>query len=101
MPEEKQITSLRPDFFIIPKEVFYDNKLKSSDKFVFSIIYWLVKISGICYAGNEFIADVGGLSPTSIGGCLDRLEKRKHIKRKYFDKRNPIKRKPTRSLGWY
>lgn len=76
----------KPDYISIPYPVYIDQKLESTDRVLYGIIYWFHGMKyGICTASNETLAQVAGVSPRSIPNALTNLEKRGYIKRLFKD----------------
>ncbi len=83
MEEEKFL----PDFFIIPRDVAYDEELTPMAVRLYGIIYWLEHlVLGRCIASNDTLADYCKVEKGTIANLLMLLEKRGHIERRFDDK---------------
>ena len=73
-------------FLVIPKVLLVDENLKQADCFVYAIIYDLVKMKEQrCFASNQYIAGMVGLTAGTVANALTRLEKYGFIQRKFED----------------
>lgn len=71
-----------PDFLLIPYEIIIDSSLQPTDRILYGVIYWLVKLKdGHCYASNATLSDMCKVTPRAIRAGLERLESRGYIKR--------------------
>jgi DNA-binding Lrp family transcriptional regulator len=78
---------MKPDFYIIPREIQETRGLRPADWIVYAVIYWYEHLrDGRCTASNSSIAEVAGFEDRTVRAGLDRLEKSKAIRRIYFDK---------------
>lgn len=90
--------TLRPDFFIIPRQLLDDRDLEQVDRFLYGAIYWFEKLKdGRCFASNETLANLLHTSPRVIQNSLTQLEAKGYITRIYKDeaKRNRAEIKCT------
>jgi len=91
MPPKKII---RPDFVIIPYQLYQITELQSLDRDVYGIVYWFEHLKdGECRASNETIAQLVCAEPRSVQNSLNRLEQAGAIARVYKDatKRNRLR----------
>lgn len=83
---EKNTTTMRPDFLIIPGPVAFSEELQPLDKNVYGVIYWLHGLkNGECTASNAYLAKICGAGARSIQSSLERLEGAGFISREYKD----------------
>lgn len=64
----------------IPREVLLDSELSASSKLIFAIIQSLDNDKG-CYASNEYIGSMLGLSDSTVRACISELERKKFVTR--------------------
>lgn len=84
----------RPDFLIIPYELFDCEKLDKLDRIIYGVIYWYEKLKdGECRASNQSISEIAKCSVTSVSGSLKRLQENGFIKCIYEDEKKFIRSK--------
>ena len=84
MPKKKII---KPDFYIIPRQVADDERTHPMDEKIYAIVYWFERLKdGECRAGNTTIAEIAMCDPKSVKNSLTRLEQCGYIVRTYKDK---------------
>lgn len=64
---------------LIPPSVFADSRLGDSEKMLFGKLLGLTNKTGYCWAGNEYLADMFGVSERSIQRRIKSLEKYDYI----------------------
>lgn len=75
-------------YYQIPVKVFDDPKLRDIDKRIYCLIFNYHNSSkGSCFATNDYLAEAFAISPETVQKSLQRLEKGKHIKREYHNKK--------------
>lgn len=75
-----------PDFLIIPHQIVIDESLKPLDKFLYGVIYWMVKLKNEhCYASNHTLSELINAHPKTVGKGLQRLERAGYIARRYSE----------------
>ena len=76
-----------PDFIQVPYQVFTDEKLSSTDKFVYGAVYFFYNttVGKKCTASNETLGDLIKTTASTVSNSLVILEERKYIKREYYD----------------
>lgn len=82
------MTEYRPDFFITPGVIAYDDDIPYAGERLYAIIYWFSKLSqGKCVASNDHLARLMGKNTTEryVGMLLQGLEDKGYIKRLYQD----------------
>lgn len=76
--------SEKPAYYsIIPANVRYDKNLKPMEKLLFSEITSLLNMNGVCFASNEYFANLYDCSTRIISSYIKQLEKNGYIKIKY------------------
>jgi DNA-binding Lrp family transcriptional regulator len=68
----------------VPREVLLDQDISANAKLIFAIVQSLDNDKG-CYASNDYIGGMVGLSESSVRACLQALEEKKYIERFVFD----------------
>lgn len=82
----------RPEFIITFRDVAYHPELAQPDSTVFGYIYWMTRLKNEkCFASNETLAELSGLSVSAVRNALTRLERTGFIKR-VFAEDNPRER---------
>lgn len=77
---------MKPDFYIIPHQLVFNDNLTPADHLVYATVYWFERMKdGKCIASNETIATACRLKSRAVRGCLERLEKEKFITRIFKD----------------
>lgn len=85
---------LKPDFLIIPYQLFEIDGLEKLDRDVYAVVYWYEHLKdGECRAANTSIARICRAEPRSVQNSLNRLEMCGCISREYKDatKRNRLR----------
>lgn len=71
----------KPNYYaVIPAMVRYDNDLKPNEKLLYGEITSLANKNGVCFAGNEYFANLYGVTKRSISDWLSHLKEKKYIK---------------------
>lgn len=74
----------RPNYYaVIPADVRYDERLKPSEKILYSEITALINIKGFCYATNLYFSKLYGVHKNSISIWINNLVKYGYLKVKY------------------
>lgn len=82
----------RPEFIITFRAVAHHPELSQPDSTVFGYIYWMTRLKNEkCFASNNTLATLTGLSVSAVRNALTRLEKTGFIRRVYSDS-NPTER---------
>lgn len=83
---------MKPDFLIIPYQVYINKNLTAVDGYLYGIIYWLERLkNGRCTASNKLLSEIMDIEPGSIQNSLSRLEKNGCIQRVFKDKQKKIR----------
>ena len=70
-----------PSYYaIIPSIVRYDNRLKANEKLLFGEITALANKNGICFAGNQYFAELYKKDKATISRWISDLQKYGYIK---------------------
>ena len=70
----------------IPANVRYDKVLTANEKLLYSEITSLLKASGKCYASDNYLAEMFGVSTRTVQRWLNNLENRGFITREIIYK---------------
>lgn len=82
-----EIIKEHPNYYaIIPANVRYDKELKPNEKLLYAEITSLTQKSGICYASNNYFAELYGVTKETVSGWISNLEKNGYIKREIIYK---------------
>ena len=78
-----------PNYYaIIPAKIRYDKELMANAKLLYGEITALCNDKGICWARNEYFADLYDVSNETISRWISQLNKKKYIKVKMFYKKD-------------
>lgn len=77
MAEKEQPTY----YSILPASVRYNKNLKPNEKLLYSEITALTNKDGVCYATNEYFANLYGVTKVAVSQWISNLEKEKLIDR--------------------
>ena len=88
-------------YSVIPAEVKYNKNISSTSKLIFGEISSLSNEKGYCCATNKHLADLYGLSVSSINKVIKELEDNNLIRREliYGENKEVIERRIT--VIWY
>ena len=79
----------KPNYYaIIPAKIRYDKELMANAKLLYGEITALCNDKGICWARNEYFADLYDVSNETISRWISQLNKKKYIKVKMFYKKD-------------
>ncbi|HBM15777.1 MAG TPA: hypothetical protein DD381_05455 [Lentisphaeria bacterium] len=74
-------TAISPNYYsIIPAKVRYDKDLKAHEKLLYGEISSLAQKDGICYATNNYFAELYDVDKTTISKWINKLAQKKFIK---------------------
>lgn len=75
------MSNVKPSFYaILTANVRYDKNLTDGEKILFAEITALAEKTGICWAGNQYFADVHNVAVETISRRINKLKKLGHIK---------------------
>ena len=77
--QEQEPVSSPAYYAVIPADVRYDDQLPPNAKLLYGEISALIGADGYCFAGNQWFADLYGVTPESIARLITKLEKAGHI----------------------
>lgn len=80
-------------YSIITAEVRYDKTISSSQKVLFAEISSLTNKSGVCWASNNYFAELYEVDPSTVSKWIKGLERRGYIKIKYIKEGKQIKQR--------
>lgn len=79
----------KPNYYsVIPAKIRYDKELMANAKLLYGEITALCNDKGICWARNEYFADLYDVSNETISRWISQLNKKKYIKVKMFYKKD-------------
>lgn len=85
----------RPDFLLIPIQLYEDPRIEPTDRDVYAVVYWYEHLKdGECRASNQAISQIlSGASTRAVQNSLTKLEDTGYISREYKDeaKRNRLR----------
>lgn len=64
----------------IPVEILLDKVLSDKEKIILSMIIYLSKDKGYCFATNNYFSDILNVTVVSISRIINSLKKKKYIK---------------------
>lgn len=64
----------------IPGEILLDKKLSDKEKTILSMIMYLSKDKGYCFATNNYFSDILNVTVVSISRIINSLKKKSYIK---------------------
>lgn len=79
---EKQFST----YSVIPTKIMLDKNISSTAKILYGIISSLCNEKGFCWASNEYLGNLLGISATSISLIIKELVKNKYIESTIKDK---------------
>lgn len=89
----------RPSYYaVMPADVRYDERLKASEKILYSEITALINIKGFCYATNLYFARLYGVHKNSISLWINNLVKCGYLKVEYVVKEVEGQKKQERRI---
>ena len=72
----------------MPSEILINNKLTDKEKIILSMIIYLSKDKGYCFATNNYFSDILNVTVVSISRIINSLKKKNYIKIKMNYKSN-------------
>lgn len=71
----------KPSYYaILTADVRYDNRLNSTEKLLYAEITALANKEGVCWARNQYFADLYNVTPVYISMMIKKLKKYGYIK---------------------
>ena len=64
----------------IPENIIYNKELSIQEKFILSMILYLSKEKGYCFASNKYIANIMNVSSDRISKIISKLSKKNYIR---------------------
>ena len=64
----------------MPSEILINNKLYDKEKIILSMIIYLSKDKGYCFATNNYFSDILNVTVVSISRIINSLKKKEYIK---------------------
>lgn len=64
----------------MPSEILINNKLSDKEKIILSMIIYLSKDKGYCFATNNYFSDILNVTVVSISRIINSLKKKSYIK---------------------
>ena len=64
----------------MPSEILINNKLSDKEKIILSMIIYLSKDKGYCFATNNYFSDILNVTVVSVSRIINSLKKKEHIK---------------------
>lgn len=79
----------KPNYYsIIPADIRYDKELNANARLLYGEITALCNEKGICWASNEYFANLYGVSKSTITRWISQLVSKKYIFTKMFYKKD-------------
>lgn len=64
----------------MPSEILINNKLTDKEKIILSMIIYLSKDKGYCFATNNYFSDILNVTVVSVSRIINSLKKKNYIK---------------------
>ncbi|MDB4156404.1 helix-turn-helix domain-containing protein [Gammaproteobacteria bacterium] len=94
--EKREKVNKKKLFTLIPREISEDKTLKLNEKFILSEVVTMQTYAGEFHASNQYLADLLGLSKSSISRIINDLRNRGYIRSyQYYDPVDKITYKRT------
>ena len=74
----------------MPSEILINDKLSDKEKIILSMIIYLSKDKGYCFATNNYFSDILNVTVVSVSRIINSLKKKKYIKINMNYKSNSI-----------
>lgn len=78
--EKREKVNKKKLFTLIPREISEDKTLKLNEKFILSEVVTMQTYAGEFHASNQYLADLLGLSKSSISRIINDLRNRGYIR---------------------
>ena len=78
--EKREKVNKKKLFTLIPREISEDKTLKLNEKFILSEVVTMQTYTGEFHASNQYLADLLGLSKSSISRIINDLRNRGYIR---------------------
>ena len=78
--EKREKVNKKKLFTLIPREISEDKSLKLNEKFILSEVVTMQTYAGEFHASNQYLADLLGLSKSSISRIINDLRNRGYIR---------------------